>query len=136
MIDREQLEYAAGLVWDALNAQDTTTPSTEPADVADLVEILGDRMLPQRDLLAEVSELEQQAALLTERQAIILDALRLLTRVDVRGGSGTGKTWLAIEQARRLAAAGKRVALTCFIRGLASYPERRVAGLKPSHRPA
>ena len=136
VIDGEQLDDAAGLAWDALQMQDTENPTACPADIADLVEILGGRMLPQRDLVAEVTEHEHQADLLTERQAIILNALRLLPRVEVRGGSGSGKTWLAIEQARRLAADGKRVALTCFNRGLATYLERRVAQLKPSHQPA
>jgi hypothetical protein len=136
VIDRGQLDDVAGLIWDAIHAQDTATRPADPADIADLVEILGGRMLPQRDLLAEVAERERQVDLLTERQAVILGALQLLARVEMRGGSGTGKTWLAVEQARRLAAHGKRVALTCFNRGLASYLERRAAQLKPSHRPA
>jgi hypothetical protein len=136
IMDRGQLDDAAGLVWDALQAQDTGTRPANAADIVELVEILGGRMLPQRDLLAEVTEREQQVDLLTERQAVLLGALRLLPRVEIRGGSGTGKTWLALEQARRLAADGKRVALTCFNRGLASYLERRIAQLRPSHRPA
>jgi hypothetical protein len=40
-------------------------------------------MLPQRDLLAAVTERERQVDLLTERQAVILGALRLLPRVEV-----------------------------------------------------
>ena len=35
--------------------------------------------------------------------------------------------WLAVEQARRLSREGKRVALTCYSRGLAAWLERRVA---------
>ena len=42
----------------------------------------------------------------------------------------------ALEQARRLSAAGQRVALLCYNRGLATYLQRRVAGLKRQHRPA
>lgn len=136
VIDRDQIDEAAGLVWDALRMQETDNPTATADDIADLVEILGGRMLPQRDLIAEVTEHEHQVDLLTERQAIILSALRLLPRVEVRGGSGSGKTWLAVEQSRRLAAEGKRVALTCFNRGLATYLERRVAQLKPRQRPA
>jgi ATP:corrinoid adenosyltransferase len=136
VIDRDQLGDSAGLLWDAVQLQDTATPPARLADIVALVEIIGGRMLPQRDLLAEVAERDRQVDLLTERQAIILSALRLLPRVEIRGGSGSGKTWLAVEQASRLAGDGKRVALTCFNRGLASCLERRVAQLKPSRRPA
>jgi len=49
-----------------------------------------------------VSSKTPTAARLTQEQAAVLDAIRLLPRVEVRGGAGSGKTWLAIEQARRL----------------------------------
>ena len=39
----------------------------------------------------------------TQHQTAVLDAIRLVHRVEVRGGSGSGKTFLAMEQARRLA---------------------------------
>ena len=55
---------------------------------------------------------------------MLLGAIRLLHRVEVRGGAGSGKTWLAIQQARRLTGSGKRVALLCYSRGLAAYLNR------------
>ncbi len=66
----------------------------------------------------------------------MLDAIRLLPRVEVRGGAGSGKTWLAVEQARRLAHAGSRVALLCYSRGLAAYLSRRVGGFDRKDKPA
>ena len=105
------------------------------ADLDDLLAVLGGRGLPQRDLLAELAERQSQVELMTERQAAILDALRLLHRVEVRGGAGSGKTWLAVEQARRLAREGKRVALTCYSRGLAAHLQR-AAGFRRRERPA
>jgi superfamily I DNA/RNA helicase len=51
---------------------------------------------------------------LTESQYSILEQLDGNQRVCVLGGAGTGKTLLAMEQARRLAAQGHRVLLTCF----------------------
>jgi phosphate starvation-inducible protein PhoH len=56
-------------------------------------------MLPQRDLIGEAAEREDVADRLTQEQAAVLDAIRLLPRVEVRGGAGSGKTWLAVEQA-------------------------------------
>lgn len=72
----------------------------------------------------------------TAEQAKILDAIRLLRRVEIRGGAGSGKTWLAVEQARRLSRAGDRVALICYSRGLAEWMRRHVTGLDRRERPA
>jgi superfamily I DNA/RNA helicase len=56
--------------------------------------------------------------------------------VEIRGGAGSGKTWLAVEKARRLAAEGQRVALMCYSRGLAEFLKRRVEKLPKRQRPA
>ena len=126
----------AGRLRDALLLQVGGEALPEPDDLDVFLVVLGGRGLPQRDLLAELEERQAQVELVTERQAAILSALRLLPRVEVRGGAGSGKTWLAVEQARRLALDGKRVALTCYSRGLAAYLQRRTAGLRRRERPA
>ena len=59
--------------------------------------------------------------ILTEEQERILDETELDKRKVFFGAAGTGKTFLAMEKARRLAAEGKRVFLTCFNRNLARY---------------
>ena len=78
---------------------------------------------------------QDAADALTEHQAVILDAIQLLNRVEIRGGAGSGKTFLAVEQARRLSAKGQRVALVCYSHGLASYLERITANWKRQHQP-
>lgn len=106
------------------------------ADLRDLKQLLAGRFPPQADLISAAEERDAVADQLTEQQGMILEAIRLLNRVEVRGGAGTGKTWLAVEQARRLAQAGQRVALVCYSRGLASFLERRVATFpNRRHRP-
>jgi len=64
---------------------------------------------------------EKALALLHEEQDVCLDFLDLNPRALVRGGAGTGKTVVAVERARRLAAAGKGVLLLCFNRPLAHH---------------
>ncbi len=54
------------------------------------------------DSAAGINEIIQE---LTAAQAAVLDLLDLQRRATVVGGSGTGKTVLAVEKARRLAAA-------------------------------
>jgi hypothetical protein len=115
----------------------TDQPPATAADLVDLRAILAGRFPPQADLLAAARERDDVAERLTEQQAVVLDAARLLDRVEVRGGAGSGKTWLAVEQARRLAASGQRVALLCYSRGLAAFLQRRVAAFpNRRHRPA
>ncbi len=116
----------------ALADQPHNPPPTRE-DLLDLRDILVGRFAPQADLVAEAGEREERAQQLTEQQAMVLDAIRMLNRVEVRGGAGSGKTWLAVEQARRLAARGERVALVCYSRGLAAYLKRRVATI-PNRR--
>ncbi|MFF2031108.1 NERD domain-containing protein [Arthrobacter sp. NPDC058192] len=65
---------------------------------------------------------------LTERQAVLLQATRSLNRVRFTGGAGSGKTWLALEKAKRLCREGKRVGLFCYNKGLGQYLQRQVSG--------
>ncbi len=66
-------------------------------------------------------EEDREILQLTESQYRVLDGLAGNPRVLVRGGAGTGKTVLAMEQARRLGRQGRRTLLTCFNRPLADY---------------
>lgn len=61
--------------------------------------------------------IEQQTRLRFE----ILDALAENRQLLFSGGPGTGKTWLAIEQAARWAKEGKRVLFLCYNLELESY---------------
>lgn len=111
-------------------------------DACDLVTtVLRGRSLPLRDVVAEASRREEDAVMrLTEEQAMLLKVTRLLHRVEIRGGAGSGKTQLALQQARSLARGAdgrdrQRVALVCYSIGLASYFKRELAGLRHNHRP-
>ena len=62
---------------------------------------------------------ETELLRLTEQQYRTVEGLSLNDRAIVTGGAGTGKTLLAVNEARREAGTGKRVLLTCFNRRLA-----------------
>lgn len=72
-------------------------------------------------LRAAIGAANAELLSLTEEQFHVLDGLVDNPRVLVRGGAGTGKTLLAIEEARRYAALGKKVWYCCFNKGLADY---------------
>jgi len=86
--------------------------------------------------VARALEHEEAADRLTEQQSVILGAIQLLHRVEIRGGAGSGKTHLACEQARRLSQSGQRVALLCYSHGLASYLQRLCLAWPRRQQPA
>ena len=70
---------------------------------------------------SRLAEQESRRLVLTKDQMRVLDLLRSHRRVAVSGGAGTGKTVLALEKARRLAAEGFKTLLTCYNRPLADH---------------
>lgn len=124
VIDRDDLSTLVEKLRAVLLDQEQDRPLLTLQGIEQLSTALSGRGLPQRSVLARALANEDAADALTEHQAVILDAIRLLNRVEVRGGAGSGKTFLAMEQARRLAQSGQRVALVCYSHGLASFLER------------
>ena len=110
-------------------------------DVDAIAEILTGRLPTSYDIRAEADERASVADRLTLEQATILQVTRLLHRVEVRGGAGSGKTVLALQQAKELTRGGQgrkpqRVALLCYSIGLAEHLKREVATWHHRHRPA
>ncbi|MGY2001712.1 NERD domain-containing protein [Blastococcus sp. SYSU DS1024] len=136
VLDKADLSQAAARVASALRQWESDVEPPTAEDVEAFVDCLAGVGIPQQDLLATLHEREAECDLLTRDQARVLDWLRSNRRVEVRGGAGSGKTWLALEKARRLTLEGERVAVMCYSRGLAEYLRRRVETWKPKERPA
>jgi len=98
-----------------------------PGFVQAVTEMLAPRFELRQSLGAALLADDRQLLRLTEDQFRVLDMLSRQRRVAVSGGAGTGKTLLALEKARRLAAEGLEVLLTCYNRPLADHL-RRSAG--------
>ncbi len=108
------------------------TPSPQahlsPAAIKALVDTLQPTLeISRLGLGAQLLRTEEQIATLTENQFFILDALQLRARAAISGCAGSGKTMLAMEKARRLAAEGFNVLFTCFNRSLAEWVRNRFA---------
>lgn len=136
ILDQLDIEmYAAEKVARAL--RDLDGPAAPDASEIDLiVDALTARPGTQREQVSLLAEKENAVERLTQKQASVLRMLRDVPRLLVRGGAGTGKSYLALEQARRLTREGERVGLVCYSRGLASFVARRVATLPAAERPA
>ena len=135
VLDRNEIGALGEKLREVALSQKAVLPLLSVTAIDQLQTALGGRGLPQRDVVARALENEDAADILNEQQAVILGAVRLLTRVEIRGGAGSGKTFMAVEQARRLAQQGQRVALICYSHGLASYLKRITAGWKRRHQP-
>ena len=136
VIDRNDVAHAAASVRRAIEVHGHGHESLTADGLNGLVEALVSELPSQSDQLAWAAEHDQRVEQMTRDQARILDTLRYQRRLKVIGGAGSGKTWLALEQARRLARAGERVALVCYSRGLGRYFERITANWPAHERPA
>jgi len=72
-------------------------------------------------LSAEMANGQRRIVQLTDEQCRILDGLDEIDRALVRGPAGTGKTFLLVEKAKRLADSGRRVLILCFNRPLSEH---------------
>ncbi|MFO7692116.1 MAG: NERD domain-containing protein [Vicinamibacterales bacterium] len=116
---RRMFDYWAGRMSRAL--------APAPGFVQAVTDLLAPRFELPRSLGATIKGDDRELLRLTEDQFRVLDMLSRQRRVAVSGGAGTGKTMLALEKARRLAAEGLEVLLTCYNRPLADYL-RQAAG--------
>ena len=136
LLDRTDVASAAGLVRHAIDGHGAGFAPLDDAAMDGLVHFLAGSFPSQVEVLATAAAFEDHLDHLTRDQAKMLDHLSSFHRLQVVGGAGTGKTWLALEQARRRAAAGDRVALLCYSRGLGRYLQRITRTWKPRERPA
>lgn len=80
-------------------------------------------------LSVKARDIKAQLLRLTQEQYEVLDLLAENDRVLVRGGAGTGKTLLAVEEAKRSARSGLRTLYCCFNRLLAFEARRALEGV-------
>lgn len=67
---------------------------------------------------SRIADAEAELVRLTETQAVVLRAVRTKPRALIRGGAGTGKTLLAVDEASRLATQDRQVLVLCRSRHL------------------
>ncbi|WP_187366690.1 PhoH family protein [Nocardioides dongxiaopingii] len=133
VIDADGLQHAAEVIRSAVEGGDGYEPASSDA-VEDLIATLTAQVGGSDEPHTIADEHEQRVEQLIRDQSGVLQSLRHYSRLAVIGGAGTGKTWLALEQARRLSAEGQRVALVCYSRGLGRFLQRTTADWR--HRPA
>ena len=85
----------------------------------------------------QIKYAEEELIKLTNEQYRCIDQLDDNKRCLIEGGAGTGKTLIAIEEAKKAVASGLKVALFCFNKNLGDWFEKYFedvsANLKPSY---
>jgi len=136
VIGEDDLDDAAGRVFDRLR-----DPSLErwTARVG-WVQTAQNHLLGTYDTSVEIQgrtmERLRYADKLTGEQAALMSVIRNVPRFEVTGPAGSGKTWMAIQQARRWAAAGERVAYLSYTRGVVELIRRSMADAPENEHPA
>ena len=113
-----------------------------PEDGGRTKELGRDGLKALEDVLAKPFELrtplgahlhrdDRDLKVLTQQQFHILRSIRDYPRVAISGGAGTGKTVLAMEEARRWADSGAKTMFVCYNRGLATDVRHRLEHLAP-----
>jgi hypothetical protein len=95
------------------------------AGAAVLRNLLRPDFSPQERLADHLVDDELELVLLTQEQANALSKMTINNRLAVIGCAGSGKTLLAVEHARRLAAGGSAALFVCFNKGLARQLRER-----------
>lgn len=112
------VEYYIKQAYDYYRADEYT--SIKKGSILKIVNTLA----PEFDLVPSFSSIKKETEYsflrLTNEQALILDYITEQRKATVQGGAGTGKTLLAIEQAKRLSSEGKTLFL-CFNKMLYNY---------------
>jgi hypothetical protein len=92
-----------------------------PLLVKELIRLLATSIELPNPLALQAAEEEQHIIRLTESQVRMLTLLKRIRRAAIGGCAGSGKTFLAVEKAKRLATEGFRTLLTCYTQPLATF---------------
>lgn len=87
------------------------------------------RILVPRPLARILVDEHARQMELTEQQAQVIRMLKYTSRARIAGPAGTGKTLLALRQARDYAAQGRRTLFVCFNRALSDFLARDCHGV-------
>jgi hypothetical protein len=126
IFDRETLQNpepaikAAFDFWEAACGRSVLSSNAEKSVIHTLAPELGAAV----SLRWALDSREQEFLRLTRKQNVILDFLEEQERATVQGGAGTGKTFVAIEKARRLSGRSGSTLFLCYNTALRNFLER------------
>ncbi len=128
ILDHNDLQnpvHAVQQLFEYWQGQDNHSGGLDANGMRLVIDLLRRSFTLRTPLGVELDREDQRIIQLTEEQMYILDVLNRQRRAAIQGCAGSGKTMLALEKARRLAAEGFDVLLTCFNTALAQHLSER-----------
>ncbi len=104
-------------------------------EIHSILKCLGQAINTQKSLMELGVERANRISELTSQQFQILDYCKAMPRFSVLGAAGCGKTYVAMEQARRRSIAGDRVLFLCYNKGLSEFLKKKFEDSPESQRP-
>ena len=135
VIGSSDLSDATGKVYDRLLDPSLERWTARPGWVETAWEHLLGTYDARVEVIGRTAERLRHSEQLTASQSALLSVIRSVPRFEVTGPAGTGKTWMAMEQARRWSEAGERVALLSYTRGVVESIRRAMADLPAASSP-
>ena len=102
------------------------TEGLSSSEVSKIITFLRPKFELAKSLKSHISDSEQLMVSMTEEQYHVLDMIEDNLRVICKGGAGTGKTFLLMEEARRANSKNKNVLIVCHSKLLAEYLENQI----------
>ena len=136
-IDKDDLLHASDRVRKSIESMSGHAIAPDHDDLTRVAQALEANILDVTNPMALAQLIDsrtEQVDQLVRENAKLLDFVVEMNRFDVRGAAGTGKTALALEQAKRLKKQGKRVVFLCYSRALAAFIRHEVESWDKSDR--
>ena len=111
---KEDLDHAADAIERLMDFHRPPPQNLSGTQVLSVVRLLAPTVTIRSTLHTRAATAVLRQVTLTEQQRNAMGLLRCLDRVWITGSAGTGKTVLAVERARQIAADGRTVLLLCF----------------------
>lgn len=131
----KRLAEGATKKWETHYGAANTSKFPDAADVKYLASILRGDFDCAVSMSMQLKNASEALIALTKEQYRCLDQLDDNPRCLIRGPAGTGKTLLALEEVKKSAARGEKVALFCFNSNLADWLENYFRNMPEDLRP-
>ena len=131
----KRLSDGAKAKWEALYGPVSDSKLPDSADVKYMASLLRGDFDCAVSMSAQLRNASDALITLTKEQYRCLDQLDDNPRCLIQGPAGTGKTLLAIEEVKKTAARGEKVALFCFNANLADWLSSYFADMPDAVRP-
>ena len=136
IVDKNNLDFLLSSIKNNMNAKSNAAAPAGKAWIEAAVKHLKPKDIKDIDKESALGNNYAHVKELTHQIIELLDQLSDNEKYFVYGPAGSGKTWLAFEQAKLWIAEGMKVGIVAFNRGLVTYLHRKELELNESERPA